>query len=52
MSVRGKTVPTSLEMRHASSMASPLLSRIDTLKKEVGPRTFLDERHSTNPSLR
>jgi len=51
MSTRGRNVPTSMEMRHTSSIASRLLSRIDVLEKEVGPRTSLVERHSTNPSL-
>ena len=35
MSTRGRSVPTSLEMRHASSIGSQLLSRIDVLEKEV-----------------
>jgi len=35
MSTRGRNVPMSLEMRHASSIGSRLLSRIDVLKKEV-----------------
>jgi len=51
MLTRGRGVPTSLEMRHASSIGSQLLSRIDVLEKEVGHRTSLVERHSTNPSL-
>jgi len=41
MSTRGRGVPTSLEMRHASSIGSRLLSRIDVLEKEVGRRTSL-----------
>jgi len=36
MSTRGRSLPTSLEMRHASSIRSRLLSRIDVLEKEVG----------------
>jgi len=36
MSTRGRSIPTSLEMRHASSIGSQLLSRIDILEKEVG----------------
>ena len=36
MSTRGRSVPTSLEMRHASSIGSWLLSQIDVLEKEVG----------------
>ena len=35
MSVRGRGILTSLEMRHASSIGSWLLSRIDVLEKEV-----------------
>ena len=35
MSTRGRSVPTSLEMRHVSSIGSRLLSRIDVLEKEV-----------------
>jgi len=35
MSTRGRNVPTSLEMRHVSSIGSRLLSRIDVLEKEV-----------------
>jgi len=35
MSTRGRNVPTSLEMRHASSIGSRLLSWIDVLEKEV-----------------
>jgi len=34
-STRGRSLPTSVEMRHASSMASRLLSRIDVLEGEV-----------------
>ena len=51
MSQRGRGVPTSLEMRHVSSIGSRLLSRIDVLEKEVGHRTSLVERHPTDPSL-
>jgi len=36
MSTRGRSLPTSLEMRHASSIGSQLLSHIDVLEKEVG----------------
>jgi len=36
MSTRGRSVPTSLEMHHVSSIGSQLLSRIDVLEKEVG----------------
>ena len=36
MSTRGRSVPTSLEMCHASSIGSRLLSWIDVLEKEVG----------------
>jgi len=36
MSTRGRSLPTSLSMRHASSIGSRLLSRIDVLEKEVG----------------
>ena len=36
MSTRGRSLPTSLEMRHASSIRSRLLSCIDVLEKEVG----------------
>jgi len=36
MSTRGRSVPTSLSMRHVSSIGSRLLSRIDVLEKEVG----------------
>jgi len=36
MSTRGRSVPMSLEMCHASSIGSRLLSRIDVLEKEVG----------------
>ena len=35
MTIRGRGVPTSLEMRHTSSIGSRLLSRIDVLEKEV-----------------
>jgi len=35
MSTRGRSVPTSLEMHHASSIGSRLLSRIDILESEV-----------------
>jgi len=36
MSTRGRSLPTSLEMCHASSIGYQLLSRIDVLEKEVG----------------
>ena len=36
MLTRGRSIPTSLEMRHASSIGSRLLSCIDVIKKEVG----------------
>ena len=36
MSTRGRSLPTSLSMRHASSIGSRLPSRIDVLEKEVG----------------
>ena len=36
MSTRGRSLPTSLSMRHASSIGSRLLSWIDILEKEVG----------------
>jgi len=36
MLTRGRSVPTSLEMRHASSIGSRLLSCIDVIEKEVG----------------
>jgi len=36
MLTRGRSLPTSLSMRHASSIGSRLLSRIDVLEKEVG----------------
>jgi len=36
MSTRGRSIPTSLEMRYASSIGSRLLSHIDILEKEVG----------------
>jgi len=42
-SSRGRDVPTSLEMRHASAMGSRLLARIDVLEREVGPRTSLGD---------
>jgi len=32
----GRSVPTSLLMRHASSIGSRLLSHIDVIEKEVG----------------
>jgi len=35
MSTKGRNIPTSVEMRHTSSMASHLLSRINVLEKEV-----------------
>jgi len=41
MSTRGRSVPTSLEMRHASSIGSRLLSRIDVLEKEVRASNIL-----------
>ena len=41
MATRGRNVLTSLEMRHASSIGSRQLSRIDTLEREVGCRTSL-----------
>jgi len=36
MSTRGRSVPTSLEMHHASSIGSRLLSHINVIEKEVG----------------
>jgi len=36
MSSRGRSLPTSLLMRHASSIGSWLLSHIDVIEKEVG----------------
>jgi len=36
MSTRGRSVPTSLEMHHASSIGSRLLGCIDVIEKEVG----------------
>jgi len=36
MSTRGRSIPTSLEMRHVSSIGSQLLSHINILEKEVG----------------
>jgi len=35
MSTRGRSLPTNLSMRHASSIGSWLLSQIDVLEKEV-----------------
>jgi len=36
MSSRGRSVPTCLEMCHASSIGSQLLGRIEVIEKEVG----------------
>jgi len=36
MSSRGRDVPTSLEMRHTSSIGNWLLHRLEILEKEVG----------------
>jgi len=40
-STRGRDVPTSLEMHHASAIGSRLLGRINVLEREVGPRMSL-----------
>jgi len=42
-STRGRDVPTSLEMRHASAIGSRLLDRINALEREVGHRTSLGD---------
>jgi len=52
MSTRGRGVPTSLEMRHASSIGSRLLSRIDVLEKEVRASNIFIGLTLTNPSFR
>jgi len=52
MSTRGRSVPTSLEMRHASSIGSWLLSRIDVLEKEVRASNVFIGLTLTNPFFR
>jgi len=52
MSTRGRNVPTSLEMRHASSIGSQLLSRIDVLEKEVRASNVFVGLTLTNPFFR
>jgi len=52
MSTRGRGVPTSLEMRHASSIGSRLLSWIDVLEKEVRALNIFIGLTLTNPFFR
>ena len=49
MSTRGRGVPTSLEMQHAPSIGSQLLSRIDVLEKEVRASNIFVDWTLTNP---
>jgi len=51
MSTRGRGIPTSLEMRHTSSIGSRLLSRIDVLEKEVRASNVFVGLTLTNPFL-
>jgi len=52
MSQRERGVPTSLEMRHASSIGSRLLSQIDVLEKEVRALNVFVGLTLTNPFFR
>jgi len=51
MLTRGRNIPTSLEMRHTSSIGSWLLSRIDVLEKEVRASNVFVVLTLTNPFL-
>jgi len=51
MSTRGRNIPTSLEMRHTSSIGSRLLSQIDVLEKEVRALNVFIDLTLTNPFL-
>jgi len=49
--MRGRGIPTSLEMQHVSSIGSRLLSRIDVLEKEVRASNVFVDWTLTNPFL-